>query len=1093
MSNYKNLADLVKVCSVLPIFAVMPAMAEDLRVVVDKDTTLTQGVSNSVSDSDGGAFHVNDGVKLSMNGVTFKNNTAAVLKKNGMFGGAIWSRGILDVADSVFEENWATSGGAIGSSTASTGTKITGSTFKNNHAYDGGAISAFKAISISNSWFENNTAMLEKDDTVVSGIADPVGGGALALGAESEATISSIEGTTFKDNKSGMNGGAIGTRLALEVDKDGLYTDNKHDNSAKLDIAATFEGNNAKRSGGALYNTFWNNNGLGKGDGVTVAGHFEDNEAGYRGGAIYNDGDHDKNIKGGVMTINGATFEDNEAGDNGGAIYNSGTLTINGGTFRDNEAGQWAGAIYNTGRTDKKDLNMAKTAERETAGELTIKNATFLNNSALYAGAVAAGTTAKKTHIENTLFKENYASELGAVALFSSATLNNVQFIGNKATTTVEDISIDGAGALFLGSDSSTDVRGVLENSVFDANSSGINGGAIATRTFVQGDNSRAILDISNTMFKNNVAGTVGGAFDNYFYHSNTNADAVYVKGSQFVGNTATNGGAIYNHGLTSKQLSDNPEKGGNPLKQAASIEFVDTTFTGNKALVAGGAIYNEEGASVYLSGNNKFTANMAKGALNDIFNDGIVSVKSGTTSIGGGIKGDGTLNVANDATLNINSTVVTQDKINIDGAVVATVLSDKSFGHFVGDVTLGDTASLDLTVGSVGTYDIFAGKTIDVSKVTVGDTYLVESGADGIVITTKAVEDIAADTGLTTQAAGLISGLANSTNKNVQKISLAAQQILNSGDVETVEKEVAKANPDGKPVVQSVATSVQNQVLAVAAGRMSGTAPVVGRSGGDEAKSNGFWAQGLFNKSKYENQFHGYTRGFALGADTMINSAFKVGAGFAYNNSDIHTVGRGHTDIDANTLFVYGQYKPTNWFVNGTLAYTMAEYTEDAKMFGNSLVATYDVDSYGAQIMTGYDFASGITTEVGARYLHIAQDSYSNGLTSVDSMDSDFLTGVAGMKYAFTIENDWAVKLRPELRAAVTYDFVSDGDEAVVTMPGVASYKVAGERLKRLGGEFGIGLTALYNGMEITAMYDLDLHEDYTSHTGMIKFRGQF
>ena len=74
-----------------------------------------------------------------------------------------------------------------------------------------------------------------------------------------------------------------------------------------------------------------------------------------------------------------------------------------------------------------------------------------------------------------------------------------------------------------------------------------------------------------------------------------------------------------------------------------------------------------------------------------------------------------------------------------------------------------------------------------------------------------------------------------------------------------------------------------------------------------------------------------------------------------------------------------------------------------------------------------------------------------------------------------------------------MTYDFISDDAAATVVMPGAEAYAVNGERLSRMGGEFGIGLTALYKGMELSVMYDLDLHKDYTSQTGMIKFRGRF
>ena len=78
-------------------------------------------------------------------------------------------------------------------------------------------------------------------------------------------------------------------------------------------------------------------------------------------------------------------------------------------------------------------------------------------------------------------------------------------------------------------------------------------------------------------------------------------------------------------------------------------------------------------------------------------------------------------------------------------------------------------------------------------------------------------------------------------------------------------------------------------------------------------------------------------------------------------------------------------------------------------------------------------------------------------------------------------------------MRAAATYDVLSDEAIATVTMPGAASYIVDSKRLSRFGGEFGIGLTANYKGVEVSVNYDLDLHEDYTSQTGMLKFRYNF
>ncbi len=1099
MSNTKHLADLLKVCSILPALAIMPAMADVQRVIItpeDGEAVLEHGISGSTADTDGGAIEVAVGASLSVKGGAFDNNS--VYDANNMFGGAIWSYGKLDVDGTSFSGNSATSGGAIGTSTKSTGTTIKNSKFTNNHALDGGAVSVFKSLSIENSVFENNTAMYARDEfgnwkDVASGINDPIGGGALALGAESETEIATIAGTVFKNNKSGLNGGAIGTRLARVVGKDGAYTTGHNANSAKLDIAATFEDNFAERSGGAIYNSFYTDNGLDKGDGVTVTGIFDDNKAGYRGGAIYNDGDLDYNKKGAVMTVNNATFTDNEAGDMGGAIYNTGVLTINGGVFEDNEAGQWAGAIYNSGLTDNKDLNMQKVATIQTAGELTIKNAVFRDNSATYAGAVAAGTSAKNTYIENTRFEGNTATEIGALGMFSAGTLKNVVFYNNKATST--DALSDGAGALFLGAVSSTDVDGVLSDSVFDSNTSAARGGAIATRSFQSGYNKDASLDIKNTMFKSNVAQTNGGAFDNYFYHSATNADAVYVAGSSFVNNSATNGGAIYNHGSTSTQHAS-----ASVPAQLAAIEINNAKFVDNSASNAGGAIYNEAGATVILSGNNLFSGNTAKNnALNDIHNMGTLNIVGGTTKLGGGVSGNGALVLAEGATLDIGTSTIAQGTIELNGTIKASLLSSargNTYKYFVGDVTVGDTALFELNVGAVGTYNIWNGADVKLSQVTVGDIYeIAEMDANGVKIVTKSVADIADAVGISSQAAGAVASLANANSGKAHQVSLALQEALNTeGGAEYVERETKKLNPTDKPVAQAAAASVQNQVLSLTSGRMAGGISV-GRAGGDErSQENGFWIQGLFNKSKFADAFHGYTRGVALGADTLIDRKWTIGGGLAFNSTNVHAKEGAHTDIDSKTLFLYGQYKPSKWFVNATATYSMSEYTENKTVAGFGLGATYDVNAYGAQVMTGYDFASGITTEAGLRYLHVAQEDYVDDRDAqIMATDTDFLTGVAGLKYAFAIENDWAIQLRPELRAAMTYDFISDDTATTVVMPGVEAYAVNGERLSRLGGEFGIGLTAQYKGMEVSLMYDLDLHQDYTSQTGMIKFRGQF
>lgn len=1021
----------------------------------------------------GGAIY--NGSKLVLEDSDFSKNDAYV-------GGAMFLALGSDttINDTDFDANTADYGGAIYTATGIKNIDITNASFTNNVALGAGAAGIFYKGSLTNVLFDGNKATDATDD----------GGGALFLGALAQVQLNNVD---FNNNTSAAMGGAIAMR--------GVHEGNNKD--AKLDIiGGSFTGNTAATNGGAIFSTFYDSENVK--NAVFIKGTEFSGNAAERGGAIYTEGKAD--LGGGLasMKIEGAKFSENTAIAEGGAIHNLSTLTIENSDFSGNKSISGngdGGAIYtNTGALTLKNVDFEDNFVTANAqgdmgyggaifaqgGIIDIQGAEddyaeFEDNHALTGGALYVSRHATSVNIENVEFEGNWASDIGALGIFGkNTTLTNLTFTDNYTTGQYKDFGFnDGGGALFFGSEA----QAVLDNGVFLSNESAGVGGAIATRSPAKGNNSAAKLDIKNSTFSENVAKTNGGAIYTAFYNSESSVEHAYVTDSKFVANKANNGAAIYNEGLA--------DRGDN----FAAIKLNNVTFIDNVAETQGGAIYNGAGGTVVLSGNNMFSGNTAGkyGALNDIHNLGTLNIVSGETTISGGVSGTGKLSLAQDAKLDIGNATIAQSVIDLQGTVVASALNSRDFGRFVGDVTVGGSAKFQLNVGAVGTYKIWGDATVLESQVSVGDIYEV-AGIDGqgVTIVTKSVETIAQDKGISTQAAGAVAGLANSNNGKAHQVSLALQDALDAGDAQYVEQETAKLNPDNKPVVQSVSSAMQNQVLSLTAGRMAGVM-LMGRAGGDAPQENGFWVQGLFNKSKFADQFHGYTRGVAVGADTLIDRKWTIGGGLAFNNSDVHADGR-HTEIDSKSLFLYGQYKPSKWFVNATATYSMSEYTETQQVAGVDLMSTYDVDAYGAQVMTGYDFATGITTEVGARYLHIAQDDYVDGRDAqIMATDTNFLSGVAGLKYAFAIENDWAVKLRPELRAAMTYDFISDDSASTVTMPGVEAYAVNGNRLSRMGGEFGLGLTAIYKGMEVSVMYDLDLHQDYTSQTGMLKFRGRF
>lgn len=860
------------------------------------------------------------------------------------------------------------------------------------------------------------------------------------------ATIGKEDGSSvnkFSNNMAQMNGGAV-----LNRNKSDIVFNGK----------TIFENNSAKTGhGGAIYNFGQTDTTGTESPTITFNGDvtFKNNHSDKgNGGAIWNDTDA-KGQATATITFNGkSVFENNTAADKGGAIFNGipVSMSIADASFTGNSTIKFAGAIHNS-------------------GTLTLSKSTFTGNHSMWAGAIYSGTNSNLT-IDDSMFSDNYADEIGAVGVFKNAKISNTTFKNNVAKSKEENA--EGAGAMFFGALSHSTVT----DSTFENNKSAVNGGAIVTRSALLANNTDAELDITDSVFKDNFAEINGGAIYNSFYHSVANANAVTVSGSTFVNNTANNGGAIYNDGTQ--------DKGGH----SAAMHLENVTFTNNIAKITGGAIYNSKDASIELAGENAFSGNRRGSLGNDIYNDGAFTITDGITTIDGGIIGDGKFTLENGATLNMGATAIQQKTININGIVNADILNARQYGRLYGEIEFGDDAQLNLTVATAGTYKIF-GNDNDFAGINAGPLFEVQNnGAAGVVISAKDTDTLASEQGLSTQAATALVAIANAGGA-ASSASIAAQNALASGNVEYVEAESAKVAPVNKPVVHSVSTSVQNQVLSLAASRMSGG--VMGRSGGDFVTTgSGMWAHGLINRSKMNGAFHGDTRGVAFGIDATFNRKYTFGMGYAHDNTDVHA-GAQKTDIDSDTLFAYAQYKPNKWFINGAFNYTFADYTDKSDLFGINISSKHNVDSYGVQLLSGYDFASGVTPSVGARFLHIAQDEYTNGLVNVKASDTDFLTGVAGVKYAFDIVATPELTFSPELRAAATYDFMSDNATATVLVPGAAAYVVDSDRLSRFGGEFGIGMSALYRGITVSLNYDLDLHKDYTSQTGMLKFRYNF
>ena len=731
---------------------------------------------------------------------------------------------------------------------------------------------------------------------------------------------------------------------------------------------------------------------------------------------------------------NDVLFSDNMAFGGGGAIYNADTAYImaNAITFRGNQSG------------------VTFDAEQS-------------HNAQAYGGAIFNNGTL--TLIGDTIrFEDNR---------------DNGDYVATKFHQSGGGAINSRAGTVSIGDDDS-DV-------VFRKNSAVQNGGAIVNR-----NTSNMTIDGDDIVFDGNRAEHGhGGAIYNYgqddaWDDKATPATATanlespiltFLGETEFTGNSAFgNGGAIWN--------------GTDRSAATATIVFRDDVdFIGNTSNMDGGAIYNGVGGILEFQRDAKFQRNIASGLGNDIHNMGIVNITGGRTTITGGITGDGELTIGNGAELNLGTATIEQSVITVNGTLYTQILNDRLYGRIIASDEIAGNGRVIITDARAGTYEIF-NQDNDLT-VDAGFLYNVKNnGASGVVISTRTAWQIADDTGL--DVGGATVAIAMSSNRAFTSAYRDLVRGISDGTItdeyyKYFNDQAARALPYDKPVLHSVTTATHALVADLSAGRMA-----LGRAGGDMSVGYGAWIQGMHNTSKYSDAFTTSGGGFALGIDGLINRTYTIGVGYANNNLSVDANNRD-IDVESHALFAYAQYKPNKWFVNMMLSYATAEYNEETTMFNVPLAAEYDVDSYRAQIMTGYDFATGITTRAGMRYLYLTQDDYSNGLLNISGAKSDFATLVGGLDYAFDIQSDTVVKWSPEFHAAATYDFVTDDVYSTVVLPGIMDYRVRGGHLSRMGGEFGFGLGMRYGNLKVSLNYELDLHKNYTSQSGILKLKYNF
>ena len=516
----------------------------------------------------------------------------------------------------------------------------------------------------------------------------------------------------------------------------------------------------------------------------------------------------------------------------------------------------------------------------------------------------------------------------------------------------------------------------------------------------------------------------------------------------------------------------------------------------------------------------------LSKAVSGTISNLASLNVNKGTLTYDAPTGKIGNLNVAGGLDIGANTVNATNVDFKDNSSLALRVAATDNYGKINADnITIGKDTTMKVTLdnGVVGNGEntdlkFLNGKVSGsfTNKIAENSRYDIKWNEDGSlnITGTATASDVVTDAGGTTSNAATAeawdsvtsSTTASAGAKAVASVlsDLSQNATTAAGQKAYVDALTAVA-PEVAPMVQKTQTETANQVFSAVSTRLTGGSISTGSEGmssGDSNPDAAVWVQGMYNHSKLDDSSDSYgfdsnSSGVALGIEKFINKDVKIGAGYAYTNTDIDGFMRS-TDVDTHTAILYGEYKPSNWFINGIATYGWSDYSEDKNVSGQNINADYDVETFGLQAMTGYDMQFknfGLTPEVGLRYVHIKQDAYKDYADQdVSGNDSDILTGVIGAKVNKTFALDNGMLIKPEARVAATYDLFNDDVNSVVTLANGSAYAVDGEALDRFGMEFGAGVTAEVNdNVEFSLGYEGKFREDYQDHTGLINAKYKF
>ena len=1004
-----------------------------------------------------------------------------------------------------FTDNYAlgggrASGGAVNNNTNGIIGSITGD-FEGNYAESNGGAAAVRGGALFNTGnITNLTANFSNNHALTNGTFAIGGAVANVLGSSPQHGITKFSGnfsnnfaqTTGTGENAYAQGGAIYNAARMAID----------------DITGDFIGNYASSEtgtaqGGAIYN---------RGT-ITIAGvsTFTDNYVEKNGektsNAIHNLGT--VNFKGTNIVINDAitgengtiymisssddktTFNNSVSGNK--VILAKGTLKLGHyysallnkkyvGTFGDGVDFNVKGGKLTTqdGETNEHNLgNLNLSADLNTSIDVDLNTKT---GDTLTGSTKAVAAEGKKILIDNIKVLADGTSHITKVKV-ADANIKDVMDLANDAKVKLDDNDLNSylivyekdaaSGNLKFGQVDALETAVQFEN----ANKAFAMGSDIAT------DTDLGVLTGESLSISGNGHTIDGAGFGGMTIADNqtVSLNDVTVKG--FDGAFAENNGTI-NLKSDTKSDIDSGIIGNGKINVAGAGEInINSDIAANKMTVSGGELNLKNGTE--LSNVENFVAN-----------GGVLNV------------GDQTLNLKK-AEFNDGSTLAVNVKSDGNGLLKAENLTING-GNLKATLGQGIVEKGSKTVTLLESNNTFTNKFADVADNNMYRFEKADKAGDYIISLAKTAEDVSQENGGTQNNAGEAKAWVDGNKFEQGSVSAdVANKLadLAQNDGKKFNEALSALAPSDTPEVRTNSVNHNTEMFRAVVTHLDDVSKKkqYGLSSGDAVDGVSVWAKAFGNHAKVDDTSKAYGfksdgYGATLGIEKQLDDAFKVGLGYSYFYNDIDGFMRD-SDVNTHTGFVYGEYRPNNWYTNAIASYGYSKYDENKHVAGDVYKAKYDVDNIGAQVMTGYNANVAkvdVTPEAGLRYNNIHRDNYVDSAgQAVKAETMDVMTAVAGLKVGKDLVSCFGVRSfywRPEARLAATYDLISDKENAVVSLSNGSGYVVKGQRLNRFGVEAGAGVTFyLSPDVESSVGYEGKFRSHYQDHTGYVSAKYKF